>query len=447
MSFFLSCPFFIRPIIGIIVLMGLCLFFGKKVSVISWKKIFFLLLSQIFILILCLKTSMTKILAHVMEKGIMVLTQGIKQGTSFVFGPLGSGEYPFVLKENAMPPLSFMFQILPSIMIMGALSMILFHWGFLPWIVRHISRIFGPLWRIGGALSTAMAAKIFWGMTDTPLFVKPYLKNFSPNEIFSLMVVGMSTASVSIFALYYTLLSPHCPQVTSLILTMTLGNIPCALWVSEILVPGRLSSVKPGSITTKKHWLSFKKSFPHSHEPQCCQGNLSSSPFSFKNTLDAITQGALQGWTLMGIIGSITIVFIALVYLGDSLTESIFELFSIKMTLKKLLGYFFVPLTWFMALDNNDILKGAELLAQKTLLNEVVALLQIGKGDFTPRSLQLLIFPLCNFGALCGIALQSATLANLAPEKGEVANSLGLLALYASIVVGMMSSFFAFFIL
>lgn len=447
------CPMALRPLLGLCFL-GFFLFLSsKKFSLVSWKKVALLLTSQIFLLILCLKTPMTHFVSRWMEAGIVVLQRAIKEGTSFVFGPLGSGDYPFVLKANGQPPFSFMFQILPSLMVMGALSMMLFHWGALPWLVKRISGIFGPLWRIGGALSTAMAAKFFWGLSEVPLFVKPYLKNFSPNEFLSLMTMGLSTAAVSVFALYYTFLSPHCENAMSFILTATIVNIPCSLWIAEILVPAHFNDLNHEQSTLiknpeqKDHRGSTEeeKNAPDAISRE--ENQQSEMPFQFNSTLEAIAQGAIQGWTLVTIIGSVTIVFIALVSLGGDIFSGVLNIFSIKSTLKEALGMVFVPLTWLMGLDNQDISNGAQLLAQKILLNEVVALLQITPGFLKPRSLEILIFSLCNFGSLCSVAMQGAILQSFCSERKILLNKLSFLSLWASIAVGFFNGLVMAFLL
>lgn len=424
----------LRPLLGLGMLVVFFLLLSQESSKISWKKVSRLVLSQVMLFLVLLKTPLASFLGPLLEKAIVILKESIAQGTFFVFGPLGNGQYPFVLQEGASAPLSFMFQILPSIMVMGSLSMMMFHWGFLPWLVGRIGKFFGPLWHIGGELSTAMAAKVFWGLTEVPLFVKPYLKNFSTHEIFSLMVMGFSTASVAVFALYYTFLSPFCPKTMTLLLTMTFVNIPCSLWVAELLVPygHRISSDVPDNIDVS----ATQNSCSEDSSPQ--KQNL---PFVFNNTLEAISQGAIQGWTLVTIISSITLVFVALVFLAQQGFQSFFQLFSWSVSLDHVLGYFFAPFTWLMALDSQDVLKGGSCLAQKNLLNEVVVLLSIGKKDFQPRSLEILIFSLCNFGSLAGVALQSAALEALCPSAGKIANSLGFRALLGSISVGFINSF------
>ena len=223
----------------------------------------------------------------------------------------------------------------------------------------------------------------------------------------------------------------------SFILTATIVNIPCSLWIAEILVPAHLKDLH----STQKDHGSITKEQNTSDSVSQGENQKLEIPFQFNGTLDAIAQGAIQGWTLVTIIAAVTIVFIALVSLGGDIFSGVLSFFSIKSTLKEALGMIFVPLTWFMGLDNQDISNGAQLLAQKILLNEVVALLQITPGFLKPRSLEILVFSLCNFGSFCSVAMQGAILQSFCPEKKILLNKLNFLSLWASIAVGLFNGF------
>jgi CNT family concentrative nucleoside transporter len=66
---------------------------------------------------------------------VLGLEAATKDGTSFVFGYLGGGTPPFMLTD---PGSNFIlaFQALPLVLIIGALSALLFHWKVLSYIVK-----------------------------------------------------------------------------------------------------------------------------------------------------------------------------------------------------------------------------------------------------------------------------------------------------------------------
>jgi CNT family concentrative nucleoside transporter len=60
-------------------------------------------------------------------------------GSSYMFGFIGGGEAPFVLKPGAAAPVVLAFQILPLIIVYSALAALAWHLGVLGVLVRGLS--------------------------------------------------------------------------------------------------------------------------------------------------------------------------------------------------------------------------------------------------------------------------------------------------------------------
>jgi CNT family concentrative nucleoside transporter len=69
----------------------------------------------------------------------------------------------------------FAFQALPAILLVGALSALLWHWKVLIWIVRAAAWAFGKLFGVSGPVGVSTSACVFLGMVEAPLLVKPFL--------------------------------------------------------------------------------------------------------------------------------------------------------------------------------------------------------------------------------------------------------------------------------
>src|SRR5512141_1832009 len=82
---------------------------------------------------------------------VFALESATRAGTSFVFGYIGGGTPPFLLQD---PGSSFIlaFQALPLVLVIGALSGLLFYWRVLPLIVQSFSFLLQKTMNIGGAL-------------------------------------------------------------------------------------------------------------------------------------------------------------------------------------------------------------------------------------------------------------------------------------------------------
>ena len=89
----------------------------------------------------------------VMGLNALVITfeQATAAGTSFVFGFLGGGPLPFA-ESHAGASFSLAFRALPILLLISALSALLFYWGVLPFIVKLLARaaaLIRDRWRTG----------------------------------------------------------------------------------------------------------------------------------------------------------------------------------------------------------------------------------------------------------------------------------------------------------
>lgn len=350
--------------------------------------------------------------------GLEGLQKSVQRGTSFVFGYLGGAEAPFVMAPGKGSTFIFIFQALPMIVVMGAIAMILFHTGILPWVVRHISRVMEKTRLMGGGLATALSGKIFLGQGDTPLLVRPYLEHFSTNELFTLMTAGMATSTSTIFVLYAQALSPNLAQDTVLVhlATGAVINIFSSLIIAEFLRPQR-GSFTDGSCT---------------------------NPYAFNSLMEAISKGANDGWTIMMMVGAMMVASIALVDVADGIFGKIaLMLTGSSFTIAQVLGYVFAPLAWCMGISWTDCVSAGSVIAEKTVVNEWVAMGNIVAGTygvFSPRTLALMLYSLCAFSNLSSIGIQIACFGALAPSRMKDIVSLAPLAVLSSILAGALSA-------
>ena len=73
-----------------------------------------------------------------LNRAVLALQESTRAGTSFVFGFIGGGDAPYEIKY---PHSSFIlaFQALPLVLVISALSSVLFYWKVLPKIVKGFS--------------------------------------------------------------------------------------------------------------------------------------------------------------------------------------------------------------------------------------------------------------------------------------------------------------------
>src|SRR6202000_2840421 len=171
------------------------------------------------------------------DGAVEALTDATKTGTSFVFGFVGGGAPPFAV-TNPAGMVSFAFGILPLVIVISALSALLWHWRILPAVVKAFAFALRKLMGIGGAVGLGAAATIFLGMVEAPLLIRPYLSRLSRAELFMLMTVGLASVAGTVFFLYASILKDAVPGSLGHILIASMMSLPAAILIARILIPG-----------------------------------------------------------------------------------------------------------------------------------------------------------------------------------------------------------------
>src|SRR5215468_7608623 len=141
---------------------------------------------------------------------VAALQSATGSGMRLVFGYLAGGPAPY---ETVRPETSFIlaFQALPLILVISALSKLLYHWGLLQRIVYVIGWVLQRSLGVTGPVGTSAAANVFVGMVEAPLLVRPYLASMSRGGLFATMTVGMAGVAGTVLVLYATILDPPLP--------------------------------------------------------------------------------------------------------------------------------------------------------------------------------------------------------------------------------------------
>ncbi len=339
-----------------------------------------------------------------LTKGVEALKDATQTGTRFVFGYLGGGDVPF---EATGSTFVFALQALPMIIVVSALSMLLFHWGILPWVVSRISYFWRKAMHIGGALGTAAAAKIFLGNIEAPLVVRPYLKDFSRSELFSIMACGMATTSATVMTLYTTILKDVIPETIGHILTASIISIPAALTIARIMVPENSKVQTSGNLVM---------------------------PYQFSNWVDALSRGTSDGLNIFLNVTAMLIVVLAIVALGNSMLSMLPHVSGEAVTFQRLLGLLFAPITWLMGISWSEAITAGRLLGTKTVLNEVVAFIEMAKlqqGQLSAMSSLIMMYALCGFANFSAVGIVIGGMGAMVPERRQEIVNLSLKSVVA----------------
>jgi CNT family concentrative nucleoside transporter len=349
---------------------------------------------------------------------VAALQAASNAGMRLVFGYLAGGPAPF---DVSQPQNSFIlaFQALPLILLISALSRLLYHWGVLQWVVRWIGRGLTGLLGVSAPVGTSAAANIFVGMVEAPLLVRPYLAQMSRGGLFATMTVGMAGVAGTVLALYAAILEPVLPGAAGHLIVASVISVPAALMLAELMVPQGAedsSSAGAGEISIED-------------PPQ--------------SSMDAIAQGTREGIDLLVNVTAMLIVVVALVALANQFVAFLGAPFGLTTTIEQMLGWLFAPLAWLIGIPWAESAKVGSLLGLKTVLNELVAYLKLagsGGDGLAPRSRLIVTYALCGFANLGSLGILIGGMVAMVPARRTEVVSLGARTLVSGTLATLMTA-------
>ncbi len=357
-----------------------------------------------------LKLEVFKLFFLALNQVLLSLEKATQAGTSFVFGYVGGAPPPFA-ETGAGSSFTLAFRVLPIILVISALSALLFYWRVLPWIVRSLSLLLEKTLGVGGAVGLSTAANIFVGMVEAPLFIRPYLAQLSRGELFIVMSGGMAGIAGSVMVIYASILGPVIPDALGHILIASIISAPAAIVVSVLMVP-------PQGEPTSGRLVP---------------------PEQASSSMDAITKGTLDGLALLLNIVALLIVLVALVTLANVMLEALPAIAGKPVTLQRMLGFVLAPLAWLIGVPWSEAPAAGALLGTKTVLNEFIAYLDLAhlpEGTLSLRSRMLMTYALCGFANLGSLGILIGGLATMVPERRDEVVALG----FKSIIAGTLAT-------
>ena len=294
------------------------------------------------------------------------------------------------------------FQALPLVLVMSVLTTLLFYWRILPPIVRGFSWALERTLGIGGAVGLSTAANIFVGMVEAPLFIRPYLARLTRAELFIVMTGGMAGIAGTVLVLYATILRPLIPDVAAHLLD-------------------RLGARGSGRDPDQR--IDGAGNAGRRDRGRICR------PAARRRlTMDAIVKGTTEGLALLLNIVAMLIVLVALVHLANSILGLFPDIAGGKVTLQRVLGIVMAPICWLMGLPWSEAIRGGELMGIKTVLNELIAYVELSKlpaDALSDRSRLIMLYALCGFANFGSLGIMIAGLTTMAPERRDEIVSLG----------------------
>ncbi|HOP46166.1 MAG TPA: nucleoside transporter C-terminal domain-containing protein [Desulfobacteraceae bacterium] len=403
----------LQSMLGLCVLVLLAWIISEDRRSVSLKTLLVGVGLQFVFALLLLKIPGSREFFFLLSRVVQALEDATRAGTGFVFGYLGGAPLPF---DEKNPGLSYIlaFRGLPLVLVVSAISSLLFYWRILPKVVRFFSLIFQRTMGIGGVEGLGTAANIFVGMIESPLFVRPYLAQISRSELFTIMVSGMATIAGTVMALYASILSRLIPDIMGHLLTASIISAPASITIAKLIIP------ETGEPSSEKMKI----------------------PEAGKSSMDAITRGTIEGTKLLINIICMLVVLVGLVYLCNILLGFLPDVSGRPITLQRLLGLIMSPVAWLMGIPWNEAGISGALMGTKTVLNELLAYIDLSRltdGELCERSRLIMVYAMCGFANFGSLGIMIGGMGGMAPERRDEIVGMGMKSIVAGTIATCMT--------
>ena len=398
-------------LLGLASFLALAYIFSTDRRAIRWRTVLWGLGLQILFAFLVIKWTFGQTVLHAGSQFVTSLLAHSVDGSSLVFGPLGTPGNPLAVLA---------FAVLPTIIFVSAFFAVLYHIGAMQVVIRWVAWLMQRTMGTSGAESTNVAASIFMGQTEAPLTIRPFLAGATNSELMTIMTSGMAHVSGGIMAAYISFGINAQDLLSAVIMTA-----PGTILVAKMLVPETESPATAGIVT-----------MPPGEEHKK------------ENLIAAIARGTIDGGQLAFNVAIMLISFLALVGLVNGIMLAVSNFcwahghIPFPHSLNSVLGVIGAPVAWLIGIPWREAPAIGNLLGTRAVLNEFVAFTQLGlqKHALTPRTFSIATFALCGFANLGSIGMQIGGIGALIPDRRNDLARLGFRAMLAGTMANLMSA-------
>ncbi len=386
----------VQALVGLALTLGLCWLVSENRKRFPWVLAIGALIVQVGLVLLLFGLPQAQALMRGVNGAVEGLASSSQAGTTFVFGFLAGGDAAF----NAANPgaaFVFAFRVMPVILVVCALSALLWHWGILKLAARGFGFIFQKTLGLRGPPALATAATIFMGQIEGPIFIRAYLDKLSRSELFMLIAVGMACVSGSTMVAYATILAHVLPNAAAHVLTASIISAPAGVLLARIIVPA--DPMEKGSDL-----------------------DLATEDKTYGSAIDAVMKGTTDGLQIALNVGATLIVFVALATMVDKILGVMPMVGGQPLSIARGLGVVFAPLAWSMGIPWKEAGTAGGLLGVKLILTEFTAFIQLSKTGVNlldERTRMIMTYALCGFANVGSVGMNVAGFSVLVPHRRQ----------------------------
>ena len=395
----------LQSLVGFFVLYAFAWAISEKRGAVMWRTVIGAIILQVILFLLMFKFPWFREMSEILNNALNGLATATREGTKFVFGYIGGADLPFKV-EDGKSAFVLATQALPLVVVISALSSLLFYWKILPAIVNAFSWVLRKTIGVGGAVGVSTAANVFLGTVEAPMVIKPYIARLTRGELFITMSCGMAGIAGTVMVLYGIILKAVVPDAIGHILIVSFISAPAAIAFSALMVP---------------------------HEGEVTDGKIASdNPVT--STMDAVTQGTVEGVSIYINIIAMLIVLTALIAIVNQLFGFLPSVGGQPITLQGIFGWVMAPIVWLTGIPWSEAQTAGGLMGTKTVLNEFIAYLDLSRLDpaaLSERSRVMMIYSLCGFANFASLGIIIGGMGTMCPERRSEIIDLGYKCLIA----------------
>ena len=385
-----------QSLVGVVVTMAICWALSEKRSAFPWRLALGALAVQAGLVLLLFGLPSARAVLSGAGTVVDGLTASTQAGVAFVFGFLAGGDSQPYAVTNPGGLFVFAFRVLPVILVICALSALLWHWRILKWLIQGFGFVFERLMGLRGPPALATAATVFMGQVEGPIFIRNYLPALSRSELFLLLSVGMSCVSGSTMVAYATILKGVLPNAAAHVLTASLISAPAGVLLARILVPRDAAA------------------------ETAADADLEAGGKMYESSIDALMKGTEVGLDITLRIAATLIVFVSLVAMIDGALGMLAPVGGAPLSLERGFGLVFSPLAWCLGVPWKEAQAAGSLLGVKLMLTEFTAfidLAKLGPEAVSDRTRIIMTYALCGFANIASVGINVAGYSILAPSR------------------------------
>ncbi|XP_058831562.1 sodium/nucleoside cotransporter 1 [Topomyia yanbarensis] len=394
----------LMSLVGMVTLFLIAFLCSKNPTRINYRPVILGVIFQFLLGLFCIRWDVGRSIFSCIGDKVATFLNYSADGAEFVYGQ-------FIVRQEAV----FAFAVLSVIYFFSFCISILYYLGAMQWVVLKLGWILQSILGTTVCESVISAANMFLGMSESPLLIRPYIKDLTHSEIHAIMASGFATVSGTVLAAYISFGAEPAHLITASVMAA-----PAALCFSKIV-------------------------YPEMEESKTRSDNIQMEKSTDSSVLDAASNGASIATALvLGIIANL-IAFVSFIAFLNGILSWLGLLVGIEdVTLENIFGTIFRPLAFVLGVPWDESYYVGKLIGTKTIVNEFVAYQRLGEFIkekwLSPRSAAIATYAICGFANPSSLGILIGSLSAMVPEKRSVFTAVAFRAFITGSIVCFMTA-------